>query len=72
MRTKIAVAHTAPVYFRNGDQPLPVPRDDAEYQLGNLDALIRDAETGTEQRSETVRVFREARTSMPLKLRQAN
>ena len=80
------VAHTSPLYFWNGDQPIPVRRADAEYLIRSVDQLIQDVETArTEpgdatavivtttpaQREQTLRQFRQAREFYLQKLAQA-
>lgn len=82
-----ALAHTSPVYFWNGNQPIPVRRADAEYLLQRVDALIRDAEaipteqyngasrivmSSASQREETMRLLHEARGIYQRKLEQAS
>ena len=38
------VAHTGPVYFWKNNEPVPIPRKEAEYLLGRVEAMIADAE----------------------------
>lgn len=45
-----SITHTSPLYFWNGDQPLPVRRADAAYLLDRVEKLAREIRTG---KSET-------------------
>ncbi len=80
------LAHTAPVYIRNGDAPIPLKRHELQYLLGRTDALIKEVETGRQPdsgkpttiltpgpgvKAETLRLFREARSIYAEKLRAA-
>ncbi|MFB3826136.1 MAG: CehA/McbA family metallohydrolase [Bryobacteraceae bacterium] len=40
------VAHTSPIYFWRGHEPIPIPRVEAEYLLKRVEAMIRDLEGG--------------------------
>ena len=49
----IDLAHTSPIYFWNQNLPLPTSRADAEYLVGRVDSLIREARAG---RNENVAI----------------
>jgi hypothetical protein len=83
---KCGVAHTSPIYFWNGSQPVPTRREDAQYLLERVDSLIRDVETGRvepgesipvivinnpAQREETLRLLQQARAVYQHKLEQS-
>jgi hypothetical protein len=69
------LAHTAPVYFRNGDEPVPPNIGELQYLLARTEALIEEVESGRnangaattiltpgpQTKTETLRLFRAAR-----------
>jgi len=42
----LSLAHTSPVYFWNGDQPIPIVQKDTEYLLARVESLIRETKAG--------------------------
>jgi hypothetical protein len=47
---RFQLAHSSPIYFYDGESPIPVNRKDAEFLLGRVQKLIEEIETG---KSET-------------------
>ena len=81
----IDLAHTSPIYFWNQTSPLPSSRADAEYLLGRVDSLIREAKAGRSEngsdstsnvfdnpeiRHLTLQYLEQAKKSLELKLAQ--
>jgi hypothetical protein len=40
------VAHTSPIYFWNGESPIPISRPGAEYLAGRISAMTQEVMTG--------------------------
>jgi hypothetical protein len=77
-----SLAHTAPIYFHDGDRPLPKNPAELRYLLSRTEAIIREVEAGRNEqgqpttiitpddatRAETLRLFRQARDVYRAKL----